>query len=564
MIKLASSNTYILTLLFLFFFWAIFLWWREKKRRSDLILIGQNPSKLSYKWFFSPLFMALICFLLALMRPQWGKEKEVIRESKGVDLVLALDLSQSMMATDISPNRLERAKRKIADFLALLQGDRVGLVVFSGKAFIQLPLTLDYSAINLMLESASPDLISFPGTNMTAALEESLKVLASSPHLHSKGIILLTDGEDNEGGAISMAQKAKEQGVRIFTVGIGEAKGAPIPDLKTGSYKKDSQGTPILSKLDEKLLKDMAEITQGLYVRSSSGDVDLYQVAQFIKNSLKSVKNGDKQNIKQKEDQYQYFLGLGLVCLLFPLIRQKSIFGLFFFLFPMLVSAFSLTSEEKAHDFYKEKNYQEALERFSKSSTQLGNKNPKHQEELSYNLANSFYKNQQYEKALSLYEKMSTESHNPEIKYRSQFNKGNTLAHLGKTQEAIESFEQLLQQYPEDQEAKKNYELLKELLKKQEQKQQEQNKEEEQKKQEEEKEKKEPKKEEKEGKEEKQEKKEIAKETKKEEKNKEKKGDQFLQRIQENRELWKEHQKKQYKEKMKEEKRSFESRQKDW
>ncbi len=226
--------------------------------------------------------------ILALARPRWGFQWEEVKR-RGVDIVVAVDLSQSMMASDVDPNRLERAKREIQDLLTMLQGDRIGLVAFAGSSFIQCPLTLDYGAFNIFLDGLAPDLIPVPGTAVARAIETSLS--AFDPKLRtSKAVILITDGEDHAGDPLAAARKAKKAGVKIFTIGIGKRAGAPIPLAGPGGgFKKDRSGDLVLTRLDEETLKKIALTTGGAYVHSVTGDMDLQSIY------LKGIREGMEQ-----------------------------------------------------------------------------------------------------------------------------------------------------------------------------------------------------------------------------------------------------------------------------
>jgi len=226
--------------------------------------------------------------LLALARPRWGFQWEEVKR-RGVDIVVAVDLSQSMMATDVDPNRLERAKREIQDLLAMLKGDRIGLVAFAGSSFIQCPLTLDYAAFNIFLDGLAPDLIPVPGTAVARAIETSIS--AFDPKLHtSKAVILITDGEDHGGDPLAAAKKAKEMGIKLFTIGIGNREGAPIPLAGPGGgFKKDRSGDLVLTRLDEETLKKIALTTGGAYVHSVTGDMDLQSIY------VKGIREGMEQ-----------------------------------------------------------------------------------------------------------------------------------------------------------------------------------------------------------------------------------------------------------------------------
>ncbi|MCB0325592.1 MAG: VWA domain-containing protein, partial [Bdellovibrionales bacterium] len=207
--------------------------------------------------------------LFALLRPQWGFEwKEGARQ--GVDIILALDVSQSMLAADLAPNRLTRAKREVVDLLNSLRGDRVGLVSFAGTAYVESPLTLDYGAFKVFLGSLRPELLPVPGTNIEGAIVESIRAFergaparGADGKVRSRALILITDGEDFEGNFDHAAELAEEASVQIYVYGIGTAEGAPIP--AENGYKRDKEGRVVISKLNEGALQQLAADTGGLY-----------------------------------------------------------------------------------------------------------------------------------------------------------------------------------------------------------------------------------------------------------------------------------------------------------
>lgn len=217
---------------------------------------------------------ALGFMLIALAGPRWGSHYQEVSR-KGVDIMILVDVSPSMMVEDLKPHRLERARREILDFLRVIEGDRVGLVAFSGAAFLQCPLTLDYAALQMYLDVLEPGLVPVPGTDLAAAIETGLSSFDFTSET-DRVILLITDGEDNEGRGVEAARSAAGKGVKIFVFGIGEASGGPIParDGK-GGFMKDREGNLILSKLEEEGLRKIASITGGSYARSVAGDLDL-------------------------------------------------------------------------------------------------------------------------------------------------------------------------------------------------------------------------------------------------------------------------------------------------
>lgn len=270
------------------------------------------------------LLSSLGLMLFALAGPRWGSHYQEVSQ-KGVDIMVLVDVSPSMLVEDISPNRLERARREILDFLKVVQGDRVGLVAFSGAAFVQCPLTLDYAALQMFLGALEPDLIPVPGTDLGAAIETAVSSFDFQSET-DKVILLITDGEDNENKGFEAARKAAGKGVKIFIFGIGEATGGPIPagDGK-GGFRKDKAGKLIMSKLEEIGLKKIASAAGGTYVRSVSGDLDLdtlYFEGIKSRTEAQTLKSG---KIKVYEERFVFFLLAAFLSLMLEgLIRERT------------------------------------------------------------------------------------------------------------------------------------------------------------------------------------------------------------------------------------------------
>lgn len=265
---------------------------------------------------YTLLLVALLFTAVALSGPQYGFKWQEI-EQKGVDLFIAIDCSKSMLATDIQPTRLERAKREVFDLLSMLEGDRAGLVAFAGTAFVQCPLTLDYNAFNLFMNALGPESIPLGGTDIAGAINAALDGFSEKDNTE-KAIILITDGESTGGDPIGAAEKAKEKGVKIFCIGIGRDEGVPVPDTD-GGFQKDRQGKIILARIDEDTLKKIASVTGGDYVRSVAGDMDLDRIyTTNIRGTMeqKTLESGKK---KLWEDRFQWFLGPAMICLIMGL-----------------------------------------------------------------------------------------------------------------------------------------------------------------------------------------------------------------------------------------------------
>jgi len=268
---------------------------------------------------------AILFLIFTLIQPKWGYHWEEV-ERRGIDIVVAVDTSRSMLADDIKPNRLEAAKREIKDLIDILDGDRVGLVAFAGTAFLQCPLTLDYGAFSIFLDGIDTDLIPVGGTSFGEAIKKSMSAFSDKLKKH-KAIVLITDGEDHQGNAIEMAKAAKEKGIIIYTVGVGKKEGAYIKmrDDKGGeALLKDKEGKVVKSYLDEVLLNKIALETGGAYSPAYGiqwGLANIY--TNFIAKMEEKQLGGRK--IKLYEDRYQISLFTALILIVLEsLIGERS------------------------------------------------------------------------------------------------------------------------------------------------------------------------------------------------------------------------------------------------
>jgi len=319
-------------LTYLWLFWilpalVVFLVWAWRRRIQILrrflspvlepALVGR-VSRTRQVWKMILLVSGIVFVLIALLRPQWGFHWEEIKR-RGSDLVIVLDVSQSMLAEDIKPSRLDRAKQKIRDLLDMMEGDRVGLVAFAGTAFIQCPLTLDYGAVKIFLDYTDTDLIPIPGTAIEKAIRGAVEIFEPGRSGRSgQAMILITDGEDHIGDPLKAAEAAKQAGIRIYTIGIGQDTGAPIPVLEQGGgFKKDRSGNLVMSKINEAVLQKVALTTGGSYVRSVAGDIDLEKIyregirEEIARDELRSTRR------KRMEERFQWPLFLGIFLLAF-------------------------------------------------------------------------------------------------------------------------------------------------------------------------------------------------------------------------------------------------------
>ena len=260
------------------------------------------------KWTF---FLAFFLFgIAALSRPQFGVKMEIV-ERKGIDIMVALDISKSMLAEDVAPSRLERAKFEIARFIDLLKGDRVGLIVFAGESFVQCPLTLDYGAAKMFLGAITTDWVQLQGTDIADAINQAALGFKSKQN-KSRVLIILSDGEENMGDAVEAAKKAAAENVKIYTVGLGSESGVPIPVNKDKSnivYKKDNEGNLVMTRLNPLMLEKIAIAGNGKYFQAGT-TLDLVSIYGEIAKMEKNELGTDRVNIY--EEQYQVFLIIAL------------------------------------------------------------------------------------------------------------------------------------------------------------------------------------------------------------------------------------------------------------
>jgi len=261
--------------------------------------------------------LALAAMVTALADLQSGSRIEKVKR-KGIDLMICLDVSNSMLAQDIRPNRLERAKQAISKLTDKLEGDRIGLIVFAGRAYTQLPITTDYAAAKLFVSIVNTGMVPTQGTDIGDAIK--LAVSGFGETKHNKAIVLITDGEDHEGQVLEQAEAASKAGIILYTIGMGLPEGAPIPvsegDIQTG-YKKDRDGNTIISRLDENILKQIASVGKGMYVRASNSDAGLNTEFEDLEKIEKS--DIESKQFSDFESRFQYFAGLALLILILDL-----------------------------------------------------------------------------------------------------------------------------------------------------------------------------------------------------------------------------------------------------
>jgi Ca-activated chloride channel family protein len=279
--------------------------------------------RLVYKFIF--FILAYSLFIIGIANPQTGSRLEKVQR-RGIDIMVALDVSNSMLAQDIQPDRLSRAKQAISRLIDKLEGDRIGIIIFAGKAYTQLPITTDYAAAKLFLSSISTKIVPSQGTAIGEAI--SMAIGSFDDEEHNKAIIVITDGEDHESDAIEEAKAASEKGITVYTIGMGLPEGTPIPlyndyNQQIG-FKKDRQGQTIITKLNETMLQQIASAGNGIYVRANNTEAGLSKVMDQI-NEIEESEIETKM-FSDYEDQFQYFMAFGLLFLIteFMLFERKS------------------------------------------------------------------------------------------------------------------------------------------------------------------------------------------------------------------------------------------------
>ena len=486
-----ADHIWLFTLPFALFLMVVFYYRWEKGKWIKLgefaatKMLGDlaaSYSPLRKKLKITLVLCSTLFILLALARPQWGYEW---RETKGrgIDLLIALDTSRSMLAEDVKPNRLDRAKLAILDLLDQLEGDRVGLVAFAGTAFLQCPLTLDYDAYRQTLASIDTEAIPKGGSDIASAIAEAQASFAEDDNY--KILVLITDGEDLEAGGIAQARLAAEEGVKIFTVGVGSAKGDLIPiDSDTGErdYLRDDYGNPVKTSLDESTLIAIATATGSFYVPLGNTGQGLEEVYQ---RGLQSLPKLEREARLQRipTERFQWPLGAALLLLWIESIigtRRKKIPRSpvsIRLAAPLAVVVLILppgpaeASPRQAQKLYDAGQYEAAGEKYRAAIS----KEPENAR-LHYNLGSTLYRSGQFEQAAETLEQ-SLNTDDVELQKDSFYNLGNTRYRLGESrlganpEETISFWEQALKDYqnalnltPEDADAQFNYEFVKKKL----------------------------------------------------------------------------------------------------
>ena len=328
-----ADPTYLYLLIILPFISAFYIYSNYRRKRNirkfgDPELLAKlmpEVSKYRPNVKFWLTFAALTLTIFLLARPQFGSKLETVKR-KGVEVVIALDISNSMLAQDVTPSRLDKSKKLISKLVDEFDNDKVGLIVFAGDAFTQLPITSDYVSAKMFLESISPALITTQGTAIGKAIDVAMRSFTPQEGV-GRAIVIITDGENHEGGAVEAAQEAAKKGIRVFVLGVGSPDGAPIPIEGTNEYRKDNSGNVIVTRLNEQMCQEIAKAGDGMYIR-----VDNTNSAQRALNS--EINKMAKTDVESKvytefNEQFQAIAWLILILLLVEMLileRKNPLF----------------------------------------------------------------------------------------------------------------------------------------------------------------------------------------------------------------------------------------------
>ena len=426
------------------------------------------------------LLAALALLIIMLARPQMGTK--ISQEKRtGIETIIALDISNSMLAEDIVPSRLDRSKMMVENLVDHFTNDKIGLIVFAGDAFVQLPITSDYVSAKMFLSSIDPSMMATQGTDIAAAINMGMNSFTQEEGI-GKAIIVITDGEDHEGGALEAAEAAKKKGMRVYVLGVGSSQGAPIPIPGTGNYMKDNTGNTVMSALNEDMCKQVAAAGGGVYIHVENNSAAQQQLDNELDKLSKKETNTTVYS--DYDEQFQAFGILAILLLIIeicildrrnPLLKKLSLFGkrkvaVTILLLMVVMSGMAQTDRQyvrqgnkqyRAGDFANaEVSYRKAIE-----------KNPRNPQ-AAYNLGNALMAQKKDSAAIEQFQNAAKLETNPMRKYRAFHNMGVICQGHKMYGEAIEAYKNALRLNPEDNETRYNLVLCKHQKNKQDQNQQ--------------------------------------------------------------------------------------------
>lgn len=418
------------------------LWFVQRFYSRRSLLLQMNLKK-SIPWHLGRFFLLFVCILgvlVALARPQMGKEVQSIKREYR-DIVVLLDVSKSMLAEDISPSRIERAHRELEDLTELIEGDRVALVLFAGGAFARMPLTTDYKVFRSLVKDSTPDMLRAQGSDIGSAIEKGLE-LFDSENTSSRALLILSDGEEHSPRVESLAQLAADQGVRIFTMGIGTTEGAPIPNSnQQGGFLTDNKGSVVLSKLNSSALKSASSVSSGAYIQSTAGIDDMRKLVYSGIHATLDSEKGEDKDVEIWNEYYQWPLGFAVFCLFLSFLRRPNagllIVALLIFSFPVKASA------------------PELLAQHIQNPTDLG---------LAERAAVALLQDGQGEEAYRLLDDIARLTGDKDQRIRARYNSGLAAYQKGALFDAVSNWEAVLAEAPQHEAAQKNADAVRQEI----------------------------------------------------------------------------------------------------
>ena len=479
------------------------IYWRVKKLKKlgeeKLVMdqvLGYIPGRTSTRFILSAIALSAIIIGWANLRAGDKSEKS---ERKGVDVIIALDVSKSMLAKDIQPDRLTRAKQLIMRLTDKMHNDRIALIVFAGKSYLQVPLTVDYTALKMLLNNVSPDMVPTQGTVIADAIDMAMQTFTQNEKKY-KSLIVITDGEDHDDKAIDKTREAADAGVIVHTIGIGSPQGSTLYDPDTKSVKLDDNGSPVISKLNEEELHAIASAGHGTYNQLQNTD----EVADKLASSLEGMEQKSLGSVVYTDftSYFQYFLLVGFILLviewLVPGKRKikkqvhvhpvsktltltpaeaaaaknndtaKTAAAILLMLFISVAAhAQSNSMIKKGNDLYNQQKYDEAAKEYAKAVA----KDPNNASGL-FNLGNSLYQQKKFDDSRKLMTESAKLAKDKNGKAAANYNIGNTYMSQQKWEDAVNAYKQTLRNNPQDVDAKYNLSYAEQMLKKQQQQQQ--------------------------------------------------------------------------------------------
>ncbi|MDQ6765723.1 MAG: VWA domain-containing protein [Verrucomicrobiota bacterium] len=449
-----------------------------------LAQLGATVSRFRRTLRFALLLLGISLALVALAKPRYGYTYEEVKR-KGLDLIVAVDTSRSMLANDVTPNRLQRVKLAAQDLINELRGDRIGIIAFAGRAFVEAPLTIDYDAAVETLNNLDTDTIPEGGTNISEAITLAVNTYGKSA-VGNRALIIFTDGEELAGDASRLAKNAADAGVRIFTVGVGTPEGSliPLPSHNGGSaFVKDAEGQVVKSKLDETRLRQIAEATGGMFFPLSNGASTMHQL---YTDGIAKMQAGDidTRSSRQPIERYQWPLGAAILALAASLLmnERKSqgrrmrvpakarpvVVGVLL----LLISGASVYAAAPGLAEYRSEKFNEAYARFQ--DTLKEHPDTRALDKIQFDAGAAAYKMKDYGKAMQSFSQALL-SPDLQLQSRSHYNLGNTLYQRGEAQKtddeklrdwtnALQHYEQTLKAEPENKEAKENSEFVRKKI----------------------------------------------------------------------------------------------------